>query len=287
MHHHPQINAKNPVEALKFHLNTDPLAANALNKGNKGVDGEREDRPPMNKAKFLETADEWLEGHEEVPCAGWEGTITQTESVNLTTSHDRSDASLSEHTTQAQNATRTTEITVGGDANVRIAIQGTERIDTTIVSRGGGRSCTSTVQTARVYGTTDGVTSAEARSAKVTFFPADGGYRLTIVGPAEQTTKVERSSMTHCTLGAMPGDSETLTLDHPAWTVEIEGQLADPSDRSQLKGSKTETVTQEHQAWLTANGGNVATLQIRDNGELLPVPVEVTTTWDLRRRTDD
>jgi hypothetical protein len=59
--------------------------------------------------------------------------------------------------------------------------------------------------------------------------------------------------------------------------------LPNPDDRTILKGTQTRTVT-EADAWLTHSGGAVTVLQTRDNGEMLPVPVVVTTTWDLRRR---
>jgi hypothetical protein len=125
--------------------------------------------------------------------------------------------------------------------------------------------------------------SADVLSAEVTFSPG-GSYKLAIKLPKEQTQGVERSSLTNCKLGAQPDSSETLPFDHPAWTLHIEGVLPNPSDRTQLTGSKTETLTREDQAWLTGRGANVAPQQVRDNGELLPVPVEVTTTWNLTRR---
>jgi hypothetical protein len=81
----------------------------------------------------------------------------------------------------------------------------------------------------------------------------------------------------------MPDLNTTLTDDHPGWTLEIKGQLANPSDRTRLEGGKTETIMEERDAWLTAMGNIVSAGQFRDDGTLLPVPVKVTTTWDLRR----
>ena len=88
-------------------------------------------------------------------------------------------------------------------------------------------------------------------------------------------------------MGPIPDINATENFDHPSWAIEIDGILTDPNEKTHLSGSKAETKTQEHQAWLMANGGKFTPLQPRDDGQLLPVPVEVTTTWDLRQTLED
>jgi hypothetical protein len=270
-------------ELLK-HLNTDPLAKIAFI-GNKGDNDETPDPPPDDRDKFLGFAKDWLAGQPDIPCAGWEGTITQTERVNLTTNYGIPQVAglgVEEHTTEVQDATRTIEIAVNGSLAMRIAVQGTHRIDTTITIRQGAQSCTTTDNRLEEYGTTDGTTSAEARNATLTFSPS-GDYSLRIVGPPERTRRVERLSKTQCFLGALPDEVETVDFETLPWTVDIQGVLPDPSDRTTLKGSRKETVMEDAKVWLTASGGRVTKMQRRDNGEDQPVPVEVTTTWDLHR----
>lgn len=105
------------------------------------------------------------------------------------------------------------------------------------------------------------------------------------MGPGVSTVRIERISGSHCMTGPGPVETDTLTSDHPGWTISIEGVLPNPADRRILKGSTTATITREGDTWLTTGSGAAAApLQTRDTGELLPVPVEVTTTWDLRRR---
>ena len=185
-----------------------------------------------------------------------------------------------------QDATRTIEITVGGTATFRIAVQGTHRTDTTVVIDQGSASCTALARSAEVYGTDNGVTSGDAQTATLQF-SSGGRYALRLEGPDERTTRVQRMSPARCSRVPLPDLSETLNFEHSGWTLAIDGVLADPSDRTRLKGSKTETVLSDGDAWLTSIDNAVSPLQTRDNGDLLPVPVEVTTTWDLRRRLDD
>jgi hypothetical protein len=278
------------AEDLRKHLRTDPLAEIAF-QGTKGIlieppDPTKADPPPIGKDEFLALADDWLKGGDGIPCEGWEGTITQTERVNLTTNYIRGAGGLAGQTTEVQNATRTIEITVGGTATFRIAVQGTHRTDTTVVIDQGSARCTTLARSAEVYGTDNGVTSGDAQTATLQF-SSGGRYALRLEGPDERTTRVQRMSPPHCSPVPLPDLSETLNFEHPGWALAIDGVLADPSDRTQLKGSKTETVLNDSDAWLTSIDNAVSPLQTRNNGDLLPVPVEVTTTWDLRRRRDD
>jgi hypothetical protein len=268
---------------LKKHFHEDELIAAAFI-GQRGFP-DRSPEPPGSAAEFVSLADKWLEGSEDVPCSGWVGTITQTETVDLTTHHNRSDPTGNEQTTEIQRATRRIDVTLAdGQVTLRIAVQGTESIENTVVTQQDGRSCTTTGKAVTTFGTPNGETSGEARSAKVIFLPGNK-YELSIKGPVEHTSGVERSTLVNCVLGNVPSDPEPKDFTHSGWVVAISGIRSDPSDRMHLEGTTTETRT-EDDAWLTRKGGALRASQTRDNGELLPVPVEVKTTWNLTRRNN-
>jgi hypothetical protein len=217
------------------------------------------------------------------------GTITQTEHVSLTTNYGIAQVAsvgIEEHTTEVQEATRTTEITVDGRVGVSITVHGTHRLDHTLTTRQGPEVCTITENSVEQFDSPPSHMSAEASKesprAQVTFSPG-GAYSITIEGPEEQMGRTERVATTHCVLGPLPIEPSDIELRNSSWTVAITGTLPNPNDRSVLKGNKTVTITDPKKAWLTASGGRVSPFQERDNGQVAPVPVLVTTTWDLRR----
>ena len=70
---------------------------------------------------------------------------------------------------------------------------------------------------------------------------------------------------------------------HHAWTIKIRGILP-AGDRTfkKLEGTETETVTEDDdRSWFLSRSSHVAPLQMRANGDLEPVQVTVTTTWNL------
>jgi hypothetical protein len=131
-----QLSMNNSGAKLMEHLRTDNLIKVAF-KGSKGVIATPPDplEPirAMTLATFFDLSDKWLKsGAGDIPCAGWEGTITQTERVNLTTNHAPQIPGVAGRTVDIQDATRTVTITLGGTVDVRIAVQGTERSTSTL-----------------------------------------------------------------------------------------------------------------------------------------------------------
>ena len=270
----------NKALLLKKHFHEDELIMAAFI-GERGFPDRSPEPPGMSAAEFVLAADRWLDGSEDIPCSGWVGTITQTETVDLTT-HYSGPGPIEEHTTDVQQATRSTVITLDGRVTLRIVVQGTEGIENSVVTRQDGQSCTTTGKAVTAFHTTGDSITSDARSAKVMFLPG-GKYELAIKGPVELTSGVERSTLVNCVLGELPTDSTPKEFEHSGWIIGISGVRSDPSDPTHLQGNTTETRTLDN-AWLTQKGGVLRASQTRDNGELLPVPVEVKTTWDLRRR---
>ena len=87
-----QDSKHNSAQELLDHLHTDPLAALAF-KGNKGIMGQPRDFPPMGSGRFLMLAEDWLKNGDDIPFAGWVGTITQP---------DPSDANITRSSTLRQ-----------------------------------------------------------------------------------------------------------------------------------------------------------------------------------------
>jgi len=276
------------AEALLKHLETDDLIQIAFlgdkNSFEAGV-GVLVDPPQMSFDEFFTFAQDWLKGSTNIPCRGWVGTITQTEHVKLTTNYgvaQLASAGIEEHTTEVQEATRTTEITVDGRVGVSITVHGMHSRNHTLKTGQGAQACTITENGIEQFDSPAGPESAEAPKAEVTFFPG-GAYSISIVGPEEEMGRTEKVATTHCVLGPLPIEPSEIKLTNFPWTVVITGTLPNSNDRSVLKGNKTVTITDPKKAWLTASGGRVSPFQERDNGQVAPVPVEVTTTWDLRR----
>jgi hypothetical protein len=277
-----QIRADSRFETAKQfleHLETDPLQFVAF-QGRRGIlptsdGGDPADPPPMTQEEFFNIADDWLKGHDKLPCSGWVGTITQTESVNLQTVHPVVGGNSRQ--SESQIATRTTTITFGGPAGIsaQIAVSGSHGMDTTITNP----KCTMTMRDVTTY---KGNTSRVIQEALLTYGSPGGAYSLDITGPDEETTAVEEITVLPC--GTPPfTDSTTEPYRHNAWTIKIRGVLPGNSRTlRKLEGKKTETVTEnDDRSWFLSRGPHVSPLQMRANGNVEPVPVTVTTTWNL------
>lgn len=278
--HEIQLNSRfNKADVLRRHLGKDELILAAFI-GQKGFPDRPADSPRMPVPEFLRLADEWLKGSEDIPCSGWTGTITQTETVNLKTTHGNPGLGLSSSTTETQTATRTVTVTIDGGVSVEINLQATDSIENTIAAPG----CTTTSRSVATIGPKSGkATIGEAPSAKI-LFTQGGKYSVSIQGPDELNERIDRSTLTQCFLGELSEEPETKDLPHVGWTIDFDGILVNPSNRTVLKSTSPVSVTRTgDDAWLTGSGGVVRPFQIRDNGEDLPVEVKVTTTWDLRR----
>ena len=267
------------AEKFLHHLETDPLQVVAFT-GRRGIlptsdGGDPAEPPPMTQLQFFETAEEWLKGHDKLPCSGWVGTVTQTETVNLQTVHPVVGGNTSQ--TESQIATRTTMITFGGPSGIsaEISVSGSHGMETTITSA----TCTMTTRDVKAY---KGNTSGTIQQASLTFGFAGGAYSLDITGPEEQTTTLEQITVLPCGAPSFT-DTTSEPYSHQAWTIKIRGILPG-SDRTfkKLEGTETETVTEnDDRSWFLTRGPHVTPLQMRANGNFEPVPVTVTTTWNL------
>src|SRR6185295_12853895 len=115
---------------------------------------------------------------------------------------------LRESTTETQAATRRIEIVVDGGVDFRIAVNGSQRVDTTVEAGSGRDACTSLQYTHWTYETEGGETVGPAEIARLIFLTR-GAYALTFRGPREKSVRVERSGGTLCQLGAVPDDIDT------------------------------------------------------------------------------
>lgn len=288
-----QIEAEQRTSAkFRDHLITDPLQVVAFN-GTKGISPDpgvqvaAGDKPPMTQLDFFNASEAWLKGSEDIPCNGWVGTITQTETVDLRTNY-RTPVSIQGEgrTTEAQVATRTTTIRVGdaGGVTAEITVSGTHGSESTMIVTQVGGSCSSYGRSVVTFG---GTTTGEVKEAVLTI-GSDGRYALDITGPDERTTTVERTVSRLCNLPEF-SDSVGDTFDHSGWTLKISGVVPTGGGPvTRLEGTDPpRIVTQDDgRSWFLSRNAHVAQEQIRDNGNFERVPVTVTTTWNLRLEPD-
>jgi hypothetical protein len=192
-------------EKLKEHFRMDPLANNAF-VGTRGEQNETPDPPPIHKKEFDGLVEDWLKGHQKIPCDSWVGRITQTETVELKTTYATSTGNIDTTKTEVQVATRTVTITIDDGVSVTITVEGKDTVDDIIVTGEGAERCRLTAERVTAYGTQGTPISGRAQSAKV-LVPPGGKYYVSIQGPEEHTKSVEDSTVDFCVLGRIPASA--------------------------------------------------------------------------------
>jgi hypothetical protein len=268
---------KGTATELKRHFATDPLANNSF-LGTKGMLKTRVEPPKLTKPEFDNLVADWLEGSDDIPCSGWEGTITQTESVNEETTANGLPGLSAITIHEKQTATRTVTVTISGSVKVAITLDAIDTIENNVSVPGCeaiGRSV-ATIRPKPVSATIDG-----ARIARIRFSP-NGKYTISIQLPDEVNERTEASEFQQCALGLVKEMPTVVELPHIGWSIDVEGTLPNPSDRTELNGSPAPVTRTRDDAWLTGSGGVIQPFQ-NDGGQNRPVSVKVTTSWNLRR----
>lgn len=270
------------AQALLTHLDTDDLIAIGF-LGDKNVDdsgGEpvRVEKPPMDSDEFMKDAKEWLRGSTDIPCAGWVGTITQTESVSEETTANGLPGLSAATIHEKQTATRTVTVTINGGVKVAITLSATDSIENNMNVPG----CTAVGRSVATIRPKSGSTAIDdAKSARIRFSP-DGKYTISIQLPDEVNERTEASEFQQCVLGLMKETPTVVELPHIGWSIDMDGTLSNPSDRTELIGKPDPVIRTGDDAWLTGSGGVIQPFQV-EGSQNRPVSVTVTTTWNLRR----
>ena len=278
----PGATVKAADAAYIGHLGGDSLIGSAFI-GDRGGASSTIDRPGMNRADFVKAAQEWLDAG--VGCGGWEGSITQTETMGSNYGYpiQGADGAIA----VKESAGR--EITInriGGVARGTFKMSGHSTIVQTVHVVGEKGPCTSvnTVDT--------DWTSLTAKDVEVPVHvhtENDGSYTIRFAGPeAKTSTNSTTRNVNDCGF-AFPSDPQDppIELEWPTWAFTIRCpsnygicQLFDPQ-HPQLSGSIARTVRDqddgaEPYSWLQ---NSPASNSRSDDGSGLPF--KVTVTWDL------
>lgn len=274
-------------EELIGHLHRDRLIRVAF-RGRKGVPDEPAEFPPMGRSVFLQLAEEWLKGHETIPCGGWTGTITQEETINLISTYNTGAAlgiGAVGDTNESIQATRTTTVTfngTGGPAVVSIAVTGVHRTQGSMTITQSGAACTSNTVWTKTY---TGQTTGDVPRATLTM-GFGGAYTIEVRGPDETSGATEAQTGNLCSI-VIKDDGESQSFDHDAWTIRIEGVLRDPKKRDEIDDSFTETVTHgtpgADRSWFLTRSEGLTGEYTQSDATLAPIPVQIVTTLKLRR----
>lgn len=268
---------KGTATELKRHFAIDPLANNSF-LGTKGMLKARVERPPLTKQQFDDLAADWLRGSDDILCGGWEGTITQTESVSEETTANGLPGLSAATIHEKQTATRTVTVTINGGVKVAITLSATDSIENNMNVPG----CTAVGRSVATIRPKSGSTAIDdAKSARIRFSP-DGKYTISIQLPDEVNERTEASEFQQCVLGLMKETPTVVELPHIGWSIDMDGTLSNPSDRTELIGKPDPVIRTGDDAWLTGSGGVIQPFQV-EGSQNRPVSVTVTTTWNLRR----
>ena len=266
------------------HLASDSLIGAAF-AGNRGGATSQVNKPPMSRDEFVKAAREWLDAG--AGCGGWEGTITQKEEFHSNYSYPMPIAEGSIDIQVNETAQREIKITrIAGSSTGTFTMGGHETIVQTMHLIAPNGPCTA-------VNTADDVWIAP--SPPVVDVPVrvqtkpDGSYTIHFYGPEEKTTTNSTGHMVNdcgVVFPHFPQDPPT-ELTWPIWHYTIRCpsndticQMFDPDNKT-LAGTTEETVlgasdAAERRSWL-----NVSPVGTSRSDDGTPIPVKVTTTWDL------
>jgi hypothetical protein len=287
-----------PSESSALHLELDELIGLAFigRRGN-AVGRQWAAPPPMNRREFVRAYRTWVRDGGGV-CSAWEGTITRTETIATDTTpgsgpNARNVLNLG-GTSKAiawQTGTHTYTVTIkNGEAKVAATLSG-EKNHKTVTDL---RNCQAIAHVRTAYslvstdppGGSDDTSDSSAGPVVANGdgfvrvgLAADGSFRIHVVPPREKTQETATTttpSTCGATMPAFPANTET--SDWPSWVFEIVGKLANPKDRTHIKGQSVIDVESSHEpSFGLAYHADVARL------DGTSFKFRVTTTWDLSR----
>ena len=286
-HFERETNRDTPA-AMIYHLENDPLIGEAfIGRRGGAVPPQFTRTPPMSRAAFVAAYRAWVTDGGGT-CSRWEGTITRTETVadaiidtatagpSLTTA---SQIGTHSYSITIRNGTVTVTTTLSGETNHKV-----------VVTSGG---CVSTDHSSVSYSLVNAVPSPQRAAARADTEPLiatgngevhlglapNGSYRIHVVPPSEQTKTVETSTTTtNCPIPFSTPSPTTLTHDWKPWMFDIVGTLANPRDRTHIRGDTTIVVDSSYEP---AFGLAASAYIAHQDGS--PVKFKITTTWDLSR----
>jgi hypothetical protein len=286
-----------PMGTTDIHIQTDELI-NLAFIGRRGgaVTAQYTQPPPLTKAEFLRAFRTWVRDGG-AACSGWEGTITEEQSIasNLTLQAMGADV------THWQEGKRTVTVTMkDGQATVTTIVSGLDNNRQVMTDA----SCQMTIHSQRVYrlvdptnpppqpppapSSTPGNPAGRPPAIPVTGpgtvrigLDALGNFRIVVTPPAERIETTEWGQGTNTCGAPNPSptqDSNTITWD--PFVIEITGILLDPRNRRELKGSQDFTIVSAQSDRTMAIEAYGAPSEVDGRS----IPFNVKQSWDLRRR---